>query len=243
MPDRDRLNATALAAPTDAAPTVPGCADGCCPPSTDPTPPSVGTDGRWQRAARLVRLLAWASLAWMTVEGGLGLYAGITAGSIALIGWALGSVVEGLASVVVVWRFTGHRATSHTAERRAQQVVAISFWLLAPYIAAQSISDLLGGHRADTTVLGIAVTASSLLIMPALGRAKHRLGARLDSAATAGEGTQNYLCAAQAAAVLAGLAITAAWPAAWWFDPAVGLLIAAWSVREGREAWRGEDCC
>jgi divalent metal cation (Fe/Co/Zn/Cd) transporter len=79
--------------------------------------------------------------------------------------------------------------------------------------------------------------------MPALGHVKHRLGARLDSDATAGEGTQNYLCAAQAAAVLLGLAIIAAWPAAWWFDPATGLLIAAWSVREGLESWRVDSDC
>jgi divalent metal cation (Fe/Co/Zn/Cd) transporter len=91
-------------------------------------------------------------------------------------------------------------------------------------------------------MLGITVTAASLLVMPLLGVAKQRLGRRLDSGATAGEGVQNLLCAAQAAAVLAGLALTAAfgW---WWADPVVGLGLAAAAVREGREAWRGEDCC
>ena len=81
------------------------------------------------------------------------------------------------------------------------------------------------------------------MAMPLLGRAKRRLGARLGSAATAGEGTQNYLCAAQAAAVLAGLAITAASSAGWWIDPVIGLGIAAVSVREGIQSWRGDDCC
>ncbi|WP_332602803.1 cation transporter [Arthrobacter sp. S2(2024)] len=90
--------------------------------------------------------------------------------------------------------------------------------------------------------MGIVLTAASLLIMPALGVAKQRLGARLDSGATAGEGTQNLLCAATAAAVLIGLAGNAVF-AAWWLDPVIGLIIAAVAVKEGREAWKGEDCC
>jgi divalent metal cation (Fe/Co/Zn/Cd) transporter len=197
----------------------------------------------WRRAARLARWLAWASLVWMCTEGAIGLWQGLAAGSIALTGWALGSVVEGLASVIVIWRFTGARALSEAAERRAQRGVAVSFWLLAPYIATESVRDLATGHHAEATVIGIVLTAVALLVMPLLGRVKHKLAARLDSAATAGEGTQNYLCAAQAAAVLAGLAITAAWPGGWWIDPVIGLGIAAVSVREGIESWRGDDCC
>jgi divalent metal cation (Fe/Co/Zn/Cd) transporter len=161
---------------------------------------------------------------------------------VSLVGWALGSVIEGLASVIVIWRFTGSRALSDTAEDQARKAVAVSFFLLAPYLVAESARDLLTGHRPGASVLGIAVTAASVLVMPALGIAKQRLGARLDSRATAGEGTQNLLCAAQAAAVLAGLAVTAAW-GWWWADPAVALGLAAVAVREGREAWRGEDCC
>ena len=132
---------------------------------------------------------------------------------------------------------------SESAERRAQRGVAVSFWLLAPYIAAESARDLAVGHRAEVTVIGIALTAVALIAMPLLGRAKHQLGARLGSAATAGEGTQNYLCAAQAAAVLVGLAVTAAWPGGWWLDPVIGLGIAAVAVREGTRSWRGDDCC
>jgi divalent metal cation (Fe/Co/Zn/Cd) transporter len=179
----------------------------------------------------------------MCTEGGMGLWQGVTAGSIALTGWALGSAVEGLASVIVIWRFTGSRTLSGTAERRAQRGVGVSFWLLAPYIAAESVHDLATGHHADATAIGIALTAVALLEMPLLGRAKHKLALRLGSAATAGEGTQNYLCAAQAAAVLLGLAVTAVWPGAWWLDPVIGLGIAAVSVREGIGSWRGDDCC
>jgi divalent metal cation (Fe/Co/Zn/Cd) transporter len=208
----------------------------CCPPGTGP-------DQQWQRAARAARMLAWASLAWMCTEGAIGLWQGITAGSIALTGWALGSAVEGLASLIVIWRFTGTRALSETAEHRARRGVAISFWLLAPWIAAGSMRDLAAGHHAAITVPGMALTAVAVLAMPLLGRAKRRLGTRLGSAATAGEGTQNYLCAAQAAAVLAGLALTAAWPGGWWLDPVIGLGIAAFSVRQGIESWHGDTCC
>jgi divalent metal cation (Fe/Co/Zn/Cd) transporter len=179
----------------------------------------------------------------MCTEGAVGLWQGVAAGSPALTGWALGSAVEGLASVIVIWRFTGSRALSETAERRAQCGVAMSFWVLAPYIGVQSIWDLAAGHHATTTAGGIALTAVALTLMPLLGHAKHRLAARLSSAATAGEGTQNYLCAVQAAAVLACLAITAAWPGCWWADPVVGLAIAAAAVREGIQSWRGDDCC
>jgi divalent metal cation (Fe/Co/Zn/Cd) transporter len=218
-----------------------------------PAPDTCGEDGapataanpdeRWLRNARYARRLAWASLAWMAAEAAGGLAAGVAAGSIALVGWALGSGIEALASVIVVWRFTGSRTASETAERRAQRAVAVSFWLLAPYITVQAIGDLAAHHPASPTPLGIALTASSLVIMPVLGMAKRRLGARLGSGATAGEGTQNLMCAAQAAAVLLALVVVAAWPGAWPIDPIIALGIAAWSAQEGHRSWRGADCC
>jgi len=151
-------------------------------------------------------------------------------------------VVEGLASVVVIWRLTGNRTLSETSERTAQRAVAVSFWLLAPYVAVQAGHDLVTGSRATASPLGVALTVSSVVIMPVLGRAKHRLGVRLGSAATAGEGTQNLLCAYLAAAVLVGLVANATL-GAWWLDPIIALAVAAVAVKEGREAWRGEDCC
>ena len=208
----------------------------CCGP-TQATP-----DPAWLRAARHAKTLAWFSLAWMTGEGVLGLVAGVGANSIALVGWALGSVIEGLASIIVLWRFTGSRTVSRTAERRAQRAVAISFFLLAPYIGVESVRDLGGGHQITPSLLGVLVTAASLLVMPALGKAKQRLGKQLDSGATTGEGIQNYMCAAQAGAVLLGLGATAAF--GWtWLDPVIGLLLAGWAVVEGIKAWQGEDCC
>jgi divalent metal cation (Fe/Co/Zn/Cd) transporter len=216
------------------------CADECC--AAAPTATTGERDAGWLRAARWARQLAWISLVWMCIEGGVGLWQGVASGSISLIGWALGSAVEGLASVIVVWRFSGARTLSETAERRAQRGVAVSFWLIAPYIAAQSAADLLTGHRAEGSLLGIVLTAVALLEMPLLGYSKHKLGTRLGSGATIGEGTQNYLCGAQAAAVLLVLTITRYWPGGWWLDPVIGLGIAAVAVREGIKAWRGEDC-
>ena len=200
---------------------------------------AVHADGR---AVRAVLLLSWVSLLWMTAEGVLGLYAGVRAHSVSLLAWALGSVIEGLASVIVIWRFTGRRRLSETAERRAQRGVGISFWLLAAFITAEATRDLVGAHRVDTTTLGLVVTAASVVVMPGLGVAKRRLGARLDSDATAGEGTQNLMCAAQAAAVLVGLAVHAA-TGIDWIDPVIALALAVWAVQEGREAWQGEECC
>lgn len=199
-------------------------------------------EGRRRHLVRWVMALSWASLVWMTLEGVLGLVAGITAGSIALVGFGLSSGVEGLASVIVIWRFWGKRALSEDAERRAQKGVAISFWLLAPYIAVEAVHKLVTGSEPETSYLGIGLTATAVVLMPLLGVAKRRLGSRLGSAATAGEGTQNLLCAYLSVAVLGGLALNAAF-GLWWADPAAALFIAFVAINEGRESWRGEGCC
>lgn len=199
-------------------------------------------DAGWHRAARWARVLAWITLGFVAVEGTVGLYEGVQAQSIALTGWALGAIPEGLASVMVLWRFTGSRTLSHTAERRAQIGVAVSFWLLAPYIAAESLRHLFAEREAETSVVGIVLTTVALIQMPTIGRLQRKLGDRLRSAATKGEGAQNYLCGAQAAAVLIGLAVTANWSGGWWLDPAIGLGIAGVAVWQGVRAWRGEDC-
>lgn len=204
-------------------------------------PAAAPRSDEWLRAARLTRLLSWLSLAYMGVEGGVGVWQGVAAGSIALVGWGLASFIEGLASVVIVWRFTGARTLSDTAEASAQRLVAIQFFILAPYVLVESVRTLLDGGHPDVTVIGMALTASSVILMPLLGRAKRRLAAILGSGATAGEGTQNILCGIQAAAVLVGLSANAL-VGAWWLDPLIGLLIAFVAVREGREAWRGEGC-
>lgn len=192
--------------------------------------------------ARRARLLSWASLAYMSLEGGIAILAGLMAGSVALIGFGLDSAIEGFASAIIVWRFTGDRVFSEAAEVRAQKLVAIQFFVLAPYAAFESVRALISGEHPDTSWFGIALAASSVLVMPYLGIAKAGLADRLGSAATRGEGRQNMLCAYLAAALLVGL-LGNALVGAWWLDPVVGLLIAAVAVKEGREAWRGEGCC
>ena len=202
---------------------------------------AVIRDAGWQRAARRARLLSWLSLAYMAAEGAIAVIAAVPAGSVALLGFGLDSAIEGLASVIIIWRFTGTRTLSETAEARARKAVAVSFFLLAPYIAYDAAATLITRDRAETSWLGIGLAVASLIVMPVLGVAKRRLGARLGSAATAGEGTQNLLCAYLAVAVLAGLLANTVlgW---WWLDPLVALGIAVLAVREGIEAWHGEGC-
>ncbi|QUQ62348.1 cobalt transporter [Kutzneria sp. CA-103260] len=194
-------------------------------------------DLRLKLAAR-VRLLSWISLAYMAVEGGVALWAGTAADSVALLGFGLDSVIEGLASVIVIWRFTGARTFSEAAEQRARKAVAVTFFLLAPYIV---VEVALGG-RPEPSWVGIGLAVASLIVMPVLGVAKKRLGAKLESGATSGEGSQNLLCAYLAGAVLLGLLGNALF-GLWWLDPAVALLVAGLAVREGIENWRGDDCC
>jgi divalent metal cation (Fe/Co/Zn/Cd) transporter len=197
---------------------------------------------RYAALARRVRLLSWLSLGAMTVEGFVALLAGVLAGSVALVGFGLDSAVEGFASVIIIWRFTGARVMSAAAERRAQRLVAVQFFVLAPYVAVESVRALAAGAHADVSVLGMALAVWSLVTMPLLGVAKQRIAEEIGSAATKGEGRQNVLCAYLAAALLVGLGANAL-VGAWWLDPVVGLLIAAVAVKEGREAWAGDGCC
>ena len=193
------------------------------------------------RLVRRARLLAWLGLGWHAVEAAVAIGAGIVASSVALVGFGADSLVEGGAGIVVLWRFAATRAASEDAERRAQRLIGASFFAIAVYVAVESVRALTGGHEPEASWVGIALAAAALVTMPPLAMAKTRLGARLGSAATAGEGRQNMLCAYLSAALLVGLVANAAlgW---WWADPVAALLIAAVALREGREAWRGEQC-
>jgi divalent metal cation (Fe/Co/Zn/Cd) transporter len=177
----------------------------------------------------------------MTIEGAVAVSAALLAGSVALLGFGLDSAIEAMASVIVIWRFTGSRRLSEEAEQRAQTLVAVSFFLLAPYVAQEAIRMLIGGAHPSTSWVGIALSVSSIVVMPLLGRAKKRIGARLGSAATAGEGTQNLLCAYMAAGVLVGL-LANTLLGAWWLDPAIALGIAAIAIHEGIETRRDNGC-
>jgi divalent metal cation (Fe/Co/Zn/Cd) transporter len=211
-----------------------------------PTLPGRAPDGpdsgERDRLIGRAKALSWLSLAWMSVEGAVAITAALIAGSVALLGFGIDSTIEGLASVIVIWRFTGTRRLSDHAELRAQKAVAISFFLLAPYIAQDAIRALVTAEHPSVSWVGIGLSVSSIVVMPLLGRAKQRIGERLGSGATAGEGAQNLLCAYMAAGVVVGLGANAAlgW---WWLDPVIALGIAALAVHEGRGTWRGEGCC
>lgn len=203
--------------------------------------PAPARSKDWLHAARHARMLSWLSLAWMGTEGLVGIATGVIAGSIALTGFGLNAFVEGFASVVIVWRFSGSRLHSEKAEARAQRIVSIQFFILAPYVAYEAISKLWQGDQPETSWIGIALVATSAIGMPLLGRAKRNLAHKLGSGATHGEGTQNILCGYLAVAVLTGLLGNAllGW---WWLDPIAALAIAGLAIKEGRESWRGESC-
>ena len=135
----------------------------------------------WLQGARRARRLATASLVWLCFEGAATTTAGLLAGSTALLANGLDGAIEGLASIIVVWRFSGSRTLSPSSERRAQRLVALSFFLLAPYIAFEGAHALLVEHRAESTLLGIGLSIATLCICPWLGRAKLRLGEQLAS--------------------------------------------------------------
>ena len=205
-----------------------------------PAPPPHERTALEQRA----KYLAWGGNAWHVVEFAIALGAGIAAGSVALVGFGIDSVIEALAGGVIVWLFSGGRGASHAAERRAQQLIAASYVILVAYIGVEAIRDLAGSHHPEVSWVGIGLAAFTAPTMPLLARAKRSVGRKLNSSATVSEASQNMICAYLSIALLAGLLANAllGW---WWADPAAALVIAAVAAREGVESWRGDscDCC
>jgi divalent metal cation (Fe/Co/Zn/Cd) transporter len=190
---------------------------------------------------RRARRLAWGANAWHLIEFAVALAAGLAAGSIALVGFGLDSLIEVLAGGVIVWLFTGRRLHSDRAERRAQQVIAGSFFLLAAYVAVEALLTLAAGRHPEPSWVGIGLAAVTAPTMPLLARAKRRVGHQLGSAATVSEGSQNMICAYLSVALLVGLGANAVlgW---WWADPLAALAIVFVAVREGLASWRGTAC-
>ena len=188
------------------------------------------------------RRLAWLGIGWHAIEAVISLLAGIAAGSIALVAFGADSVIEGFAGGILIWRFTGTRAGSEAAELRAQRLIAITFFVLAAYVAIEAARTLINADHPAVSWVGIGLAAVTVVIMPLLARAKARVGYELGSSATSSEGRQNQICAYLSAALLVGLGANAllGW---WWADHATALAIAAVAVSEGRDAWRGEACC
>src|SRR4051812_15283893 len=196
---------------------------------------TTSRDASWYRAAKRARQLSWASLAWMSIEGIVGLIAGFEANSLSLIVWASSSFVEGLASVTIIWRFTGARLHSATSERTAQRVVAGSFLLLVPYFLYESFERLLHGSDVESSALGIAVTGSAIVLMPLLGWAKLRLATRLDSSATAGGGDQKLPCAVPGAA--APVAPLGGGAGGFFLDPLAAFAVSGIAGKECLHLW------
>jgi divalent metal cation (Fe/Co/Zn/Cd) transporter len=209
---------------------------------TAPLQPLLQRSPERERLERRARLLAWGGIAYHFVEFAIALGAGIAASSIALIGFGADSLIEALAGFVVLWLFTGARIGSQGAERRAQQLIAVSFFVLAAYVGVESIRTLAGGQHPEASWIGIGLAAFTTVTMPLLARVKRRVGNQLGSAATVKEASQTQLCAYLSIALLIGLVANAA-AGLWWADPLAALFIAGVAVKEGRESWRGEGCC
>lgn len=196
-----------------------------------------------ERAAleRRAKLLAWGGNGWHLIEFAIAIGAGIAAGSVALVGFGIDSVIEALAGGVVVWLFSGGRGSSQTAERRAQQMIAASYGVLVAYVGVEAIRDLLGSSHPGVSWVGVGLAAFTAPTMPLLARAKRNIGRKLNSSATVSEASQNMICAYLSIALLAGLLANAilGW---WWADPAAALVIAAVAAKEGVEAWQGKSC-
>jgi divalent metal cation (Fe/Co/Zn/Cd) transporter len=194
-----------------------------------------------EKLVRQAKLLAWLGIGWHGVEAAVAVGAGLAAGSIALIGFGADSFIESIAGIVLLWRFAASRVYSEDAERRAQKLIGLSFYLIAAYVGFEAIRTLLAAERPDASWVGIGLSVVTLLTMPPLAIAKARIGERLGSSATKSEGQQNMLCAYLSAALLVGLGANALF-GLWWADPVTALVIAGVAVKEGRESWRGETC-
>lgn len=207
---------------------------------TSASDPCCAPPARGRLLTRRVRLLVAATIAYNIVEAVVALAAGTAASSTALIGFGLDSVVEVASAAAVAWQFSG--ADHRDRERTALRVIAVSFFVLAAYVTVESVRALVGGHAAEHSTVGIALAAVSLVVMPVLSGAQRRAGRELGSASAVADSKQTLLCTYLSGVLLAGLLLNSAfgW---WWADPAAALVIAAVAVREGREAWRGEDCC
>lgn len=192
------------------------------------------------RLGRRAKLLAGFSVTYNVIEAVIAISAGIVAGSVALIGFGLDSVVEVSSGLIILWQFS-HRIPE-SRERQALRLLAISFFALAAYVGFESARALFVGADPDASTVGIVLASVSLIVMPFISYAQRRTGRALGSNAVYADGTQTLLCTYLSAVLLVGLLLNATlgWS---WADPIAGLVIAAVAAREGIEAWKGEGCC
>ncbi|MGL4172675.1 MAG: cation diffusion facilitator family transporter [Actinomycetota bacterium] len=194
---------------------------------------------RRQRLGRRAQLIAATSVLYNAVEAVIAITAGIVAGSIALVGFGLDSIVEVSSGLIIVWQF--RRPLPESRERQALRLMAVSFFALAGYVSFESARALAAGQGSEPSTIGIALAVASLMIMPFLFWMQRRTGRSLGSNAVVADSAQTLLCAYLSAVLLAGLVFNAAF--GWsWADPIAGLVIAVFAAREGIAAWRGDGC-
>lgn len=197
------------------------------------------SDNRRQILGRRAQLLAGLSVGYNLLEAVIAVAAGAAAGSIALVGFGLDSVVEVSSGLVILWQF--RHALPESRERQALKLIAVSFFALAAYVAFESVRSLVGDGEASPSRVGVVLAAASLLIMPLLSRAQRQTGRALGSGSVVADSKQTLLCTYLSAVLLVGLVLNATlgWS---WADPLAGLVIAGVALKEGLEAWRGEAC-
>jgi len=179
-------------------------------------------------------------VAYNVIEAIIAIYAGLVAGSVALVGFGLDSVVEVSSGVIILWQFR-HRLPE-SREHQALRMLAISFFALATYVGFESARTLIAGSNPQTSPVGIGLAIASLIVMPLISRAQRRTGKALGSNAVVADGTQTLLCTYLSAVLLIGLVLNAT--LGWgWADPLAGLVIAGVAVGEGIQTWKGEGCC
>ena len=203
------------------------------------TAPAVLTDARRRTLHRRIRLIVAATITYNLMEAVIAISAGTAASSAALIGFGLDSAIEVLSAAAVAWQFT--RRDPERWEKSTLRVIAIAFFALAVYVTVTSILSLLGAERPEHSAVGLVLTAVSVIVMPFLSLAERRAGTEAGSATAVADSMQTLICAYLSVAVLLGLALNSLfrW---WWADAVAGLIIAAFAVREGVEAWRGDAC-
>ena len=192
------------------------------------------------RLGRRAQLLAVASVSYNALEAVVALAAGLVAGSVALVGFGLGSVIEVSSGLIILWQFRHHTPVSR--EKLALRLIALSFFAVAAYVLVESTQALATGAEPEAAPVGIGLALASLLIMPFLSWAQRRTGRALHSTSVVADSRQTLLCTYMSAVLLVGLLLNAiaGW---WWADAIAGLAIAAIAVKEGRSAWLGEGCC
>jgi divalent metal cation (Fe/Co/Zn/Cd) transporter len=190
-------------------------------------------------AIRRIQRVQSVTIAWMSVEAAVSLFAAWQARSPALLAFGGDSAIELFSALVVLWRV---RTTAHAnAERLAARVAGALLFALAAFVAASSVTSLLGYSEPEPTFLGISILLVAAVVMPWLAKEKRRLSATTGSAALRADAAQSALCAYLSLIALTGLAINAIWHVKW-ADPIAALVVVPFVIWEGREAMRGKAC-